>query len=153
MAADMGPGKSEDYLSFFKSMVTNINSASTDVLFLSLGELLNNPKIKAKLGDHLIQRYIYAVGLLSFTSREVTRENVKSVLITVGEEPDDRLLDVLFSAKPEGHLIYLYSLFFLLVMGQKPDAAGLARLVKALGVPPNLEAAEQVLTLFNQKYA
>lgn len=143
----------EDYLSFFRSIVTNINTASADILFASLGDILANQDIRAHLADHTIQKYIYVVGLLSFTGREITKDNVKSILITLGEQPDNELLDVLFGAKPEGHLIYLYSIYLILVMGQKPETQVITRLVKALGITPNPETAEKVLELFNEKYA
>ncbi len=142
----------EVYATLLEKLIGEVTSTSKEVLTRGLGEIVQNGAVQARLSDNRLVPYIYVIGFLSFCARDVNRENVSTTLRAMGIEPDPELLEIVMSAKPKSHLVYLYCAYTLVAMGKGADQAKVMAFAKALGVTPDPDAAREALEIFEDRY-
>ncbi|HUB92362.1 MAG TPA: hypothetical protein VL945_00195 [Candidatus Saccharimonadales bacterium] len=146
--------KEEDqqiYLGLFKGILGELSAASTDVLLNGARDLLTDDEVKKYFEQKKIQPYVYLSGLLNLLGREMTEENMSTVIKSVGIAPDKQMISALLNANNENGVIYMYAIYFLAILGKDRNVKNICDLVKALGVEPNQALARKELDLAGKR--
>ena len=109
---------------------------------------LSNEGAKSHISPRMIP-YIAAVGSLAFLGRDIDSENISKLLSAAGVSIDEELMDATIAMHFKNRLIYLISLYFLLVVGREPTNEGVINIVRALGAQPDAKIAASTVQFFN----
>lgn len=142
----------EIYMQLFKSLINEISSSSSDVLLNGAEKLLDNDTVAKYVVDRKIQPYLYLSGMLNLLGRDIDAENISKVLKGIGIEPDGKIIEALLNANNENGVIYVYSIYFLLILGRERTTKNIMDLVSSLGAKPNEVFAQNALDFYNKKY-
>jgi ribosomal protein L12E/L44/L45/RPP1/RPP2 len=97
--------------------------------------------------------YIGAIGVLAFTGRVMTPDNIGRVVSSLGITPDDKTLADITPPRFKNPVIYLISLYYLYGIEHRIDAESISRVAAALGVDPDPMMSEYVLAYYKAKKA
>lgn len=126
------------------AIIKAITDTSSKLVTAELEQLLEKPEIINAPKN--IMTYMYAAGFLSFSGRELNKENLCNVVKSLGIEPDEDLIEILLSPKLDikGHLIYVYGFYFLLVNGVIPTEDNIIKVVSSVNEKGNKQIASEV---------
>lgn len=127
-----------------KVIVETISATSSRLIINEFQKALSNKEMIANVKNNLMP-YLYTAGLLSFAAREISEENMSSVLKSIGVEPDPDLVKVIIKAGVKSHLVYIYSFYFLVANGNEPSDANIQGVIRALGLTPDKKRVKETL--------
>ena len=145
-------GNKKVYMQLFKGLIDQAFSASTDVMLQGGEKLLDDQAVAKCIEDKKILPYIYLTGLLNMLGRDINSENMSKVLTGMGMNPDQKLIDVILKADNENGVIYVYSIYFLVILGRERNRKNVMDLVNSLGIKANPTFAKNALNFYNKKY-
>ena len=122
-----------------------------DIVVKSQGVLT---KVYMKLESTKIERevtpYIGAVMFLSFNGKEVTRENVITIIRAIGIEPNNNYLNFISSLNLKNNIIaYAPVVYYLKVVRKEVTLENVLKVISAMGVEPDEEIGKHVLKIYS----
>lgn len=137
----------------FKRSATLIYKLSDVVAEFIIGE---GDKIYANLMiDALREKmvpYIIALGFLALSGRDLDADLIDKTLGSVGFEADRLVLAAFSALKVRNHVVYITSLYMMGVVGMEPNMENLIRVVRSLGVNPDMHTATYALSAYKVKF-
>ncbi len=133
----------ETELAVLKALMSAIASSERDFISAEFRRIVQTPGILERADE--MMPYLYAAAYVSYAGREITEENVGTVLRAAGFIPDRSLMRLLENANVKSHLIYIYSYYFLVALGKIGSAEEMTTLAKALDVDADEGRANDVL--------
>lgn len=131
-------------LAGLEAIVEAVGNSSTNIVMREFEKAMRNETVKAHIKDGIIS-YLYAAGFLSFTSREINRENMAKVLNAIGVKPNYALIDVVLQSGVKNHLIYVHVAYYLLANGMERTEENVKKVMKAIGMEVDKEDLEEIV--------
>ncbi len=119
-------------------------------LLLELDRILEELKLEKIETSDL--SYIASLSTLALCGRDIDKGEVTKLLVSVGIEPDDRMLDRFVAFRIKNYLVYVNCLFYLLDTGTEPSVEALVKTARALDIYPDVRLATLVIDFYRKKY-
>ncbi len=140
---------------FFRRIYLGMLDLSHSMAELAARELNNTLEAcaeKAPANASMVP-YIGAIGVLAFTGRVMTPDNIGRVVSSLGIEPDAKMLSDITPPRFKNPVVYLISLYYLYGIEHRIDADSISRVAGALGVEPDPMMSGYVLAYYKSKNA
>ncbi|MCL4379695.1 MAG: hypothetical protein M1160_03725 [Candidatus Marsarchaeota archaeon] len=132
-----------------EAILRGVCAVSDKIIMRSLSKVLKDREVD-ELIRHGMLPYVYAAGFLSFAGRSISRNNMASIVQSIGIIPDARIITLFLNSGVRSHLIYLYSFYFLLANGVEPSRDKIAAAVRSLGIDVDAIALDDVLSFLRR---
>ncbi len=152
-AIDAGSNLSGSSLEVYKQLSSGVIELADTMSELVLKELdkgLRNKEVQAHMGPEILP-YIGAIGNLAFSGRDMDTGNISKLLLSVGVTPREDMLKLITSLRFRNHLIYVISLYFIIICKREPSMDYLIRVVRAMDVSPDALVAGYVIAYYKMK--
>ncbi len=115
-----------------------------------MDKILKSEKIRNYKGSDLLP-YISAIGMLSFSGKEVDKGSIKRVVLAYGFEINDLILSAIGEVHVRNHEVYIIGLYFLNAANKDPTIENVIDVVRAFGVEPDISVAEYAMNFYKIK--
>ncbi len=126
-----------------KALLVSLSDTTQRLMLYGFDSTLKNKEIARHIKDGIMQ-YIHVEAFLSFAGREITKENVETVVRSLGMEPDGELIDLVVSSSPKSHLIYIYAYYLLVAEGSEVTPQNICKVVESVGIVPDLKRVNDI---------
>ncbi len=127
-----------------KALLVSLSDTTQKLMLYGFDSTLKNKEVAGHIKDGIMQ-YIHVEAFLSFAGREITRENVENVAISLGMEPDEKLIDLIIQSSPKSHLIYIYAYYLLVAEGKEVTAQNICKVVESVGLVADIKRVNEIL--------
>ncbi len=126
------------------AMVGAVSFTTDEYMKTVVKRISKNKEISAHIKDGIMQ-YVYIVGLLSLSGREITVANLSNVMWAIGEEPDKEMINIIMRGDLKSRGVYIYAYFFLLASGKQATVEAVTATVDSLGIKSSNDLAAQMI--------
>lgn len=151
--SDLSSGLQGEPLQVFKrieEVIYSLFGELTDVVMKESKRLIHDKHLSQFTESDLLP-FIAAIGLLGFSGVDPTSDGIEKVIYSVGISKNEELLKLTGELHVRNHIAYLIALFFLLAVGIEPSVERLLKIIKVLGVTPDVIVADYVVALYKIK--
>ncbi len=151
--ADLSSGLKGEALSIFQKLeevIHNLFSEISNVVMRETKRLMHDKRL-SQFSEADLLPFLASIGLLGFCSRDQTSDNIEKVMYAVGISKNEELLELSGSLHVRNQIAYLIGLFFLLVAGVEPNVDRILKIVRVLGIAPDILVADYVVALYRIK--
>ena len=117
---------------------------------VEVGKILQSEKIRNYKGSDLLP-YMSAIGMLSFSGKEIDKGSIKRVVMAYGFEINDLILNAIGEVHVRSHAVYIIGLYFLNAANKETTVETVINVVRAFGVEPDISVAEYAMNFYKVK--
>lgn len=127
--------------------VLDAMSVSTETILLTeFDKILKDEKLMRAVKDNLMS-YISTLALLSLALKDESKENISTVMASVGLEFDENILRGIPTTYLRNRLVYVYAFYFLTINGRETSEENIRAVTSALGMEFDKDTFKESLDL------
>jgi ribosomal protein L12E/L44/L45/RPP1/RPP2 len=92
--------------------------------------------------------YFGAIGLLTFSGKDVDRESIGRIIGAMGMKVDEGVMESIAEIEVRSHIVYIVALYFINAVGPEPTLNRLIDVVKAMDIVPDPPVAGSVISFY-----
>jgi ribosomal protein L12E/L44/L45/RPP1/RPP2 len=128
-------------------MIFSLSNIISDYVIKEIEDLMHDQRL-TKFSESQILPYLSAIGLLSFSGRDLDRENIESVMNAMGTNPETEVLDAIGEIHFRNHIVYMAGLYFIRAVGMESSLDKLMSVVKSMDATADEYVAGNVITFY-----